>query len=1175
MAGTDTPWARLDQTFAFHGSDDDNDGNETANEYDGYDEYGEGGRGSRKGSVATIMIGHEPRPQPQPSQHRKQHRQHGNVDNNTHHRTATPVPASLGINANYLNYLHGSSINNYNSNTGLGYLSTSTSSRSSSRPSDKPFHRSQPSASSVASSVSSFNIQPGGFADADGFTSSSLKRGASLSSHTTLLRPAQSSAGWFSSVAQQRTQDKNASSASSASDRRSIEPLTLTPLDLPPLASPPTHALSATAGNLNTRPITPLAQPPLMAPLALPPLKPRSRGGGSPSFASGHLPAASLRSVAHGDAVSLFSVHSMGSAGTSTAASAHNSATRDDSSSTHSERRVPAATTKQTPSLPLLSSFSSSSRLKPSAAAPGKAVRKFMRMAGKAASSAKDAMKGPLHTNSNGSTPSIGSHSASGAPSITVTTPVESPVISSIPSPRPPQSPPYGETVTAAQPAMVPRRRSMSKISQLTGMDVGDVGSGSTATRSSKLSGLRRSQSDTPVTKHHPQPSSSPVSNLPGSAVTSPTSTTATTPSVWNTAMFNSDDENDDEIEDEHEANDGARRRDSSITSKSPVPTAPDEASVLADTPDPATASLLRSLSQTSSQPPPSVYQPVSRQQPSQQTTPLMVAEQQRSLLPPNRLLKIKRYSDPAMAPIIEHPDDATNPSGSSSSRASSHYSVHEGNSVPDAVDEDASAFIPSRPAPVPVRSPSPSPAASLITSPTPQPMLSLNVFSTGSAVSAGAIAKHIPTIRLFPSSSDNQRSTTSPTSPIATASSPTAPSPSAATAPRKIPLPTSSDISNPWPTSPPPRPAPPPPLHPIENEASEVATDVAEKRLSGAGSTAMFRTVQWVPTTDNSRSSSATPTGNRLSLHARTKSNGSASESIATSIATSVTNSSTSGSSALSSTVTSTIGSSNRSAGYGSFSSTSTSSNRHSYLASPPLPLPPPPNYPLPPLPTPIQPTPASQPSQSSFDYDDDEGGARMMAARMMKKAASRDSVRWRPTALGKSLFRRESTSGPGTGSLSAAAVTSNPASQAPTSQPLTGGGLRSSLSTRNSLSTTTLLAAQRVAHTTRKAVEAVSESSGGGNSSAARQHELEREKWREDLRSRIRLVPEGGEVAAQALNAETIVSPVSSPATASISVPAPTIAAQQPKAEVRTVVYEMRSPPIHDNDNDHGGMI
>ncbi|KAL1893791.1 hypothetical protein Sste5346_006294 [Sporothrix stenoceras] len=763
-------------------------------------------------------------------------------------------------------------------------------------------------------------------------------------------------------------------------------------------------------------------------------------------------------------------------------------------------------------------------------------------------------------------------------------------MMSPMPSPLPPQSPLGTDTVKPAHPSMVPRRRSVSKISQLTGLDAGSVTGGSTGMKPTSLSALRRSQSDTPMRGHVPKSSSASASNVPVSAVLSPTSTSAPTPGIWNTSMFNSDDENDeDEMEDEYEADDRTSKRDSISSIKSPtLSTAGDDASIAADTPDPATASLLRSLSQTSSQPPPSVYQPMPRLQPGQQTSSPMGAEHQRTLLPPNRLLKIKRYSDPTMAPIIEHPDDTTNPSGSNSSRASSHYSSHEVNTVSDTADEDAAAFIPSRPAPVPVRSPSPPPAAS----PTPQSMLSLTLFPAVPAISATAIAKHIPTIRLFPSSADSQAAAASPTSPKAAAGSPPTQSSSAASAARKISLPTSSDISNPWPTSPPPRPPPPPPLQlqsvtASENEVTEsTTTDVAEKRLSGTGPTAMFRTVQWGQMGDTSRSSSSTPTGNRLSLHARTKSNGSASESIATSIATSVANSSTSGSSALSSTVASTIGSSNRSAGFGSFSSASTASNRHSYqLASPPLP-PPPPNYPLPPLPTTVLPMtmpiskPVSPPSQSAFDHDDDEGGARMMAARMMKKAASRDSVRWRPTALGKSLFRRESSPGPG-GAPPTTSSSGAPASA--TSQPTTGGGLRSSLSTRSSLSATTLLAAQRVAQTTRKAVEAVSEGSSG--STAARQHELEMEKWREDLRSRIRMIPEGGEPTSEVSSPDTVTSPIMSPVMSPVTSPvmspimspvmvqAPVPATHRPKAEPQAIVHEIRSPPIHNNNL--GGMI
>ncbi|CAK7201055.1 hypothetical protein SEUCBS139899_003756 [Sporothrix eucalyptigena] len=901
-----------------------------------------------------------------------------------------------------------------------------------------------------------------------------------------------------------------------------------------------------------------------MAPLDLPPLT-RSRGGGSINSGGSnypsHLPAAPPRSAPHGDTVSLFSVRSMNSVATSTGASGSNNRIRDDSSSMYSERHVPTSTAKHSPSLPSLSSFSSSSaRLKPAAAVPGKAVRKFMRMAGKAASSAKDAMKGPLHSHSNDSTPSIGGHSSGGTPSITVTTPMMSPMLSPAPSSRPPQPPSIETTLPVARPTMVARRRSMSKIRQLTGLDVGAVTGGGGSVGVPPVNNLRRSQStDTATRGHMPASSTSSASNVPRSSVSSAASTTATTPSIWNTSMFNSDDENDeDENEDTYAAEDRTSGDEGSVTvkSKSPSPTPED---IAADTPDPAMASLLRSLSQTSTQPPPAM----SRLQLGQQTSSV---EHQRTLLPPNRLLKIKRFSDPTMAPIIEHPDDTSNPSGSNSSR-SSHYSERETgpNVVPDNDnDEDASAFIPRRPAPVPVRSPSPPPAVS----PTQPSMLSLTLFPPVPSISTASIAKHIPTIRLFPSSSDNQPSATSPTSPATAASSPTAHSPIAPVT-RKNTLPTSNDISNPWPTSPPPRPPPPPPLHPLttpETDVSESISEVAEKRLSGTSpNAAMFRTVQWGQMADPVRSttSSSASTANRLSLHARTKSNGSASESIATSIATSVANSSTSGSSALSSTVASTIASSSRSAGFGSFSSVSTASNRHSYqMATPPMPPPPPPNYPLPPLPTsslipvpmsmsmsmsmPVSMTTPPPATQSAFDEDDEEVSARMMAARMMKKAASRDSVRWRPTALGKSLFRREGSPGPSGSSETKSTGTP---------------GLRSSLSTRSSLSATTLLAAQRVAQATRKTVEAVSEGGSSSSSSAARQHELEMEKWREDLRSRIRMIPEGGEVTKEEALA---------PAAPQLS---PVPMAQQPKMAAQAAIHEIRTSPVHETE--HGGMI
>ncbi|CAK7214840.1 hypothetical protein SBRCBS47491_002286 [Sporothrix bragantina] len=924
-----------------------------------------------------------------------------------------------------------------------------------------------------------------------------------------------------------------------------------------------------------------------MAPLALPPLKPRSRGeggSGAGSSYSSHLPVVPPRSAPHGDTVSLFSVRSMNSTATSTGAIGQNNV-RDDSSSMYSERRVPTGTAKHSPSLPSLSSFAaSSSRLKPAAAAPGKAVRKFMRMAGKAASSAKGAIKGPVHAHGNDSTPSISAHSSGGTPSITVTTPVLSPMLSPAPSPRPPHSPLEASTIPTVRPTMVARRRSMSKISQLTGLDVG-AATGGSSSGISTAGFLRRTQSTDTAGRGHlaniSTSSASTSSNIPTSAVLSPASTTATSPSVWNTSMFNSDDENDeDENEDTYIAEDHGGEDEDSIRSKSMSPTAATAEEAAGDMPDPAMASLLRSLSQTSTQPPPVMPR---LSQLGQLASPPIPADSQRTLLPPNRLLKIKRYSDPTMAPIIEHPDDTSNPSGSSSSRASSHYSDRD--RVVSIIsnkdnDEDASAFIPSRPAPIPVRSPSPPPPAA---SPTHPSMLSLTLFPPVPTISAANIAKHIPTIRLFPSSSDNQASTTSPTSPASATSSPTVHNPPVAPLVRKNTLPTSNDISNPWPTSPPPRPPPPPPLHPItapETEVGESTTEVAAKRFSGNGpNAALFRTVQWGDMADPSRTSTGTAatgsTVNRLSLHARTKSNGSASESIATSIATSVANSSTSGSSALSSTVASTIASSSRSAGFGSFSSASTASNRYSYqLNSPPMPPPPPPNYPLPPLPaSALIPVPMSMsmsmpvampaatpapvvapppPTQSAFDEDDEEISARMMAARMMKKAASRDSVRWRPTALGKSLFRREGSPGPA--GSSEIKSTSTP-------------GLRSSLSTRSSLSATTLLAAQRVSQAARKTVEAVSEG-GSGSNSAARQHELEMEKWREDLRSRIRIIPEGGEVTAEEAASQVI-------GQVTVQQPAPPAATTtpQPKAAVRTSTYEIRPASIYEVDD--GGMI
>ncbi|CAK7225401.1 hypothetical protein SCUCBS95973_005851 [Sporothrix curviconia] len=783
----------------------------------------------------------------------------------------------------------------------------------------------------------------------------------------------------------------------------------------------------------------------------------------------------------------------MNSTATSTGAGSHNNA-RDDSSSMYSERRIPAGTAKHSPSLPSLSSFaSSSSRLKPAAAAPGKAVRKFIRMAGKAASSAKGAMKVPLHAHSDDSMSSIGAHSfgASGTPSITS-----------------PQSPLEGTAIPAVRPTMVARRRSMSKIRQLTGLDVGAV-SGGSSSGISTAGILRRSQStDMAGRGNAPNISSSSASsasNVPTSAVFPPTSTTATTTSIWNTSMFNSDDENDEDgNEDTNTAEDCVGGDEDSIRSKSMSSTAATAEEISAgDTPDPAMASLLRSLSQTSTQPPPVMPR---LGQLGQLPSPPMPGDHQRMLLPPNRLLKIKRYSDPTMAPIIEHPDDTSNPSGSNSSRTSSHYSDRDpvvATISNNDNDDDAATFIPSRPAPSPSAAP--------------------------------------------------------PVAPLA----------------RKNTLPTSNDISNPWPTSPPPRPPPPPPLHPIitpETEVNEDITEVAEKRLSGnAPNSTLFRTVQWGDMSDPSRTS-ATPsssasTVNRLSLHARTKSNGSASESIATSIATSVANSSTSGSSALSSTVASTIASSSRSAGFGSFSSASTASNRHSYqLATPPMP-PPPPNYPLPPLPaSALIPVPmsmsmsmpaaspsssmASPPStQSAFDEDDEEISARMMAARMMKKAASRDSVRWRPTALGKSLFRREGSPGP-SGSSEMKSTSTTP-------------GIRSSLSTRSSLSATTLLAAQKVAQATRKTVEAVSEG-GSGSGSAARQHELEMEKRREDLRSRIRMIPEGGELVPTEETTGQVAAQVLSPTTTT---------APQPKMGAQVSAQGIRPAPVHEVED--GGMI
>ncbi|CAK7246148.1 MAG: hypothetical protein STHCBS139747_007770 [Sporothrix thermara] len=991
-----------------------------------------------------------------------------------------------------------------------------------------------------------------------------------------------------------------------------------------------------------------------MAPLALPSLKPRSCGagvggvggvGGSgassgpSSYSPSHLQAVPPKTAPHGDSATSLSTYSMNNIATSSGVTSPNNA-QDDSSSTNSERRIPAGTAKHSSSLPSLSTFtsSSSSRLKPAATAPGKAVRRFMRMAGKAANSAKGAMKSPIHAQNNSSLPSIDAQFSSGTPSITVTTALPSPKLSSASSLLARQTPSSSDkmTIPTVRPTMVARRRSMSKIHQLTGLDV-DTVSGGSSSGISTAGILRRSQS-TILARAGQSPNVSTYSaatsafDAPAPAVFSPpppavlsppapvpAPAAVTSPSIWSAGKYSSDEDyDDDQYDDSYASEDRYSMDEDSIRAMSLSSTAAMADDAASDTPDPAVAFMLRSLSQTSTQPPPIMPQLGHL---GQFPSPPMSTDYQRTLLLPNRLHKMKRHSDPTMAPIIEHPDDTSDASDSASSRASSHYSEEDRVASSMSInenDEDASSFIPSRPAPVPVQSPS-SPPLPVAASPLQSPMLSLSLFPPVPSTAPPNVGKHIPSIRLFPSSSSSKQTsavlspesslsasasaTASASAPVsapvtalasalASASAVTSPSfhsPSFAPMIRKKSLPGPIDISNPWPTSPPPRPPPPPPLHPIvspEPVVGESAFEaVAEKHLSGSSTASgapLFRAVQWGDVSDQSRASSATPTAgstaNRQSLHARTKSSGSASESIApsiaTSVATSVANSSTSGSSALSSTVASTIASSSsRSAGFGSFSSASTGSYRQSYqMASPPMPPPPPPSYPVPPVPasaanpatmpmstsvymsaaTPSSAT-LSAPSQSAFDEDDDDVSARRMAARMMKRAASRDSARWRPTALSKSIFRRDSSPGPSAG---------------PTEKESTGSlTTRRSLSTKTSLSATTLLAAQRVAQATRKTVEAVSEG-GSGSSSAARQHELEMEKWREDLRSRIRVIPDGGEGSVQEITGQQ--------QQISTHVPAPAVEAEVPQEHValQTSPYDIRPvPPIHEFED--GGMI
>ena len=680
---------------------------------------------------------------------------------------------------------------------------------------------------------------------------------------------------------------------------------------------------------------------------------------------------------------------------------------------------------------------------------------------------------------------------------------------------------------------------------------------------------------------------------------------------IWNTSMFPSDDEEDndedkdDDYLNEHTDGDGDAdvetderevvvevkaaegegvRNTKHDNSNTMTPVSP-------DTPDLVTASLLQSLSQTSTKPPPSFQTAYQNQTPykaaSAQHQPYQHSYQSyqshqsdRSLLAPNRMLKSKRYSDPNMAPIIEHPDDDSDKMDSRRSSSSlysneastsveavlieemieklqhetmdAHGTTSDPVGVPASVPEDTfdadmeSSFIPSRAAPVPMMHPMhpvrPSSRHSLRRSDagTAIPVSAFSSFAASSLSplhSPSSLSKHIPSIRLFPSAIASAVAGTGTGSGGASPSS-SSPSPVSATSPNM------PNISNPWPAYPPPRPAPPPPLQ--LDDISEVdddehaTADGAEKRYSGS-------------TTSNYRSSVAmsSATSSRLSssYHARSKSSGSASESIANSV------------SSVMSSVGSSVGTRATGGGYGyngyssfsSFSSNSTNSTngtgsgRLSYQ-QPGVPAPPvmshaaavvvpaqalpPQMYPPPTSPLPAPPTSASskahspapslsrpdetqvraeaqtpaetpapplaqkkQPSPiSAFDHDDED--ERSLAYRFKKGAVSavpsRDSVRWRPSAIGKSFFRRE-------------------ASPAPSDQTSTHGH-------RTSLSATSLKAAgHRMAQATRKTV--------GGSMSEQReqQREQEKEKWRENLRSQIRVIPEGQSAGSSDASATT----------------------------------------------------
>ncbi|EPE06765.1 hypothetical protein F503_03192 [Ophiostoma piceae UAMH 11346] len=914
----------------------------------------------------------------------------------------------------------------------------------------------------------------------------------------------------------------------------------LAPLELSPLRTTPAPATapmpvtaapmsSMSSTTVDIRPYTPLVQSTLTAPTCDTGKPPSSR---------------------QSDAA--FSVAPKSSSKSSSKSRSQSSSSRSDDADAVS---IMGESRRSNSPFRTLKSFSSSSRLRPSAAAPGKAVRKFMRLASMAASSAKDAVSGPiLQKNEHGNLYPIrspiftgGAPSASASASSEASSPgflISPSIVTTTSTSSSRRSSAFPSISTPVPQNLMLRHRSMSKIQQLTGLGMGDDDS-SAVDPGVSASSLRRSMST--------------------------------------------------------DMNMRSTKNNNSNTVMTPV---------TPDTPDLVTASLLQSLSQTSTKPPPSFqtayqspyqsafaqYQPY---QPSYQSY-----QSDRNLLPPNRMLKSKRYSDPNMAPIIEHPDDSSEMNSKRSS--TSHYSDEapaevelestmkadmnveadlieamieklqqetigeslptDPASVPEEsfdVDEESS-FIPSRAPPVPISHPNrPTSRSSLRPSDagTTVPVSAFSSFTTSSLSSLptpSSIAKHIPSIRLFPSAIASAVSGTT------SGASSSSPSPVSATSPSM------PNISNPWPAYPPPRPAPPPPLQ--LDDISEVDDDEhaagegAEKRFSGSA-------------TSNYRSSVAmsAATSNRLSssYHARSKSSGSASESIANSV----------------SSVMSSVGSSvgNRATGggcgyngYNSFSSFSsnstngTGSNRLSFQ-QPSVPAPPvmtntttimvpaqvlppqvypPPTSPLPAPPTsaskahspapslsqsaPVQdesraqaqaqaqaPTPTKtqtqpfvqkQPSPiSAFDHDDED--ERSLAYRFKKGAVgavpSRDSVRWRPSALGKSFFRREASPAPSevssfssTGSRSVSAgFSSTPGSSS--SQPTSHGH-------RTSLSATSIKAAgQRMAQATRKTV--------GGGSTSEQQRELEKEKWRENLRSQIRVIPEGQSAGSSDASATT----------------------------------------------------